>query len=868
MFRSFSRYLVLALSLSLLAPFAHPASVQADAFTVNSTADSGPGSLREAMLLANTHSGDDVISFDPTLSGAQISITSAPLPPSTDNLVIDGSTLETPLTLQGPFDFIGWPYIYGLKCDAGIMTVQGMNTMGFTYGIGSAETCTHLQVGNDQIEEGKVHVDGALRYGVLMTSPGQIVNTTAGAIAPNERGIYIENVTHDAQIGSTGPFGRVTATNNSFNGLNVFNSENVRIINAVSFNNLEMGIRFKSSSGTIGGLLPEERVEVYDNRFYGISLALSAHDVQIMNVSTHGNHQSGIFIDSEAHDITIGGVDPNMQNTISDHMGEISTGITVSQGAENVVIQNNLFENNRFAIDARAGNLRIEDNHIQSTTSMSIHVLNTEAPVDNVIIARNSIESADTGIHIGTIGAPYPLTHVTIQNNQISNIAQDGIQIQAGDHINVWGNNVQGAETGLRVEASNVDMDASIDPTKKNIISQSFSCLLAKGDHLVFKGNDCEGGIMVTDGAHHNILGGVLDSEKNQICPIASQPAAQVLLSAGNSNTFRGNSNICPLQRDALAGENPNQNFIARPFDTTSNEGLSAPTVTSASHTLGVQGETDCALCIVDLYGERSTDGVAWLSFTQADAQGHFSFSGVGLETYENVILTTTNLNGSTSPSTSSISLTPNTVPFASGVTVAQRRDGSKKADIQIQNMGDADGDTLTVFFRYSINGGVDWLEPHLLSPSAGHGDQPGEVHDIPGQALGTSFNVVWDLPADLGATELNDVLFQVAPIDERAMGAIIQSAAFQVDTLAPAQPTLQFQNRVHDSRVLVRLAGGEPFTKVYTDGFDSGYVVDARGLCQAYMQLPNLGPKSKKLQIVDAFGNASQVIFFTVVRY
>ncbi len=868
MFRSHSQTLILVLSLSLLTPFFSPASVRAETFAVNSAADSGPGSLREAILAANANPGDDIIIFDPALSGAQISITSTPLPPSIDNLLIDGSDLEIPLTLQGPFDFMGWPFIYGLKCDAGTMTVQGMNTLGFTYGIGSTETCARLQVGNDQIEAGKVQVDGALRYGVLMTSPGQIVNTTAGAIAPNERGIYIENVTHDAQIGSTGPFGRVTALNNSFNGLNVFNSENVRIINAVSFNNSEMGIRFKSSSGTIGGLLPEERVEVYGNGFYGVSLTSTAHNVQVMNMSNHDNHRAGIFIDPEAHDIVIGGADPSTRNIISNHLAETGSGITVSSGADNVSIQNNTFENNRFSIDVRSGNSRIEDNVINSTTSLGIQISNLEGGINNVIIARNIIENANTGIQVGIFESIHAPSDVTIQDNFVTNVSRMGIEIQKGDHINIWGNHMQGAETALGIEASNVDMDASADITKKNIITQSGSCLLVKGDHLVFKGNDCEGAVMVAEGAHDNILGGVSISERNQICPSTIQPAAQVLLSAGNFNSFRGNSNICLIQRDGLAEENPNENFIARPFDTTSNEGLSAPTVTSASHSLGVQGETACAFCTVDLYGERSGEGVFWVTSTQADAQGHFSFSGVGLESYDSVILATTNLNGSTSPSTGSVSLTPNAVPFANGVTVAQRRDGSKKADVQIQSLGDADGDTLAVWLRYSINGGVDWLEPHLLTPSAGHSDQPGEVRDIPGQVLGASFNVVWDLPADLGATELSGVLLEVAPIDERAMGVIVEAPAFQVDTLAPAQPTLQFPNRIHDSRVLVRLRGGEPFTKVYTDGSDSGYTVNALGLCQAYMSLPNLGPKSKKLQIVDAFGNASPAILFTVVRY
>src|SRR5262245_64683427 len=58
-------------------------------FTVLNLADSGPGSLRAAVLVANTSPGADVIDFAPGLTGT-IALTSGQLN-ITDALTIDGS---------------------------------------------------------------------------------------------------------------------------------------------------------------------------------------------------------------------------------------------------------------------------------------------------------------------------------------------------------------------------------------------------------------------------------------------------------------------------------------------------------------------------------------------------------------------------------------------------------------------------------------------------------------------------------------------------------------------------------------------------------------------------------------------------------
>ncbi len=65
-------------------------SALAAAFTVTSTADSGAGSLRDAITQANGLSGTDTIQFDLPFGGSTISPASN-LPDITDPVTIDGT---------------------------------------------------------------------------------------------------------------------------------------------------------------------------------------------------------------------------------------------------------------------------------------------------------------------------------------------------------------------------------------------------------------------------------------------------------------------------------------------------------------------------------------------------------------------------------------------------------------------------------------------------------------------------------------------------------------------------------------------------------------------------------------------------------
>ena len=94
---------------------------------MTNTNDSGAGSLRQAILNANTHAGTDTVTFQ-IGSGVQTIIPASPLPTITDPLVIDATTQPgfsgTPLIeIDGAN---AGAFTDGLAITAGNTTIKGL----------------------------------------------------------------------------------------------------------------------------------------------------------------------------------------------------------------------------------------------------------------------------------------------------------------------------------------------------------------------------------------------------------------------------------------------------------------------------------------------------------------------------------------------------------------------------------------------------------------------------------------------------------------------------------------------------------------------------------------------------------------------
>ncbi|MBP6469585.1 MAG: PKD domain-containing protein [Chloroflexi bacterium] len=117
---------------------ANPSQTTAATFTVTTTTDSGPGSLRQAITDANANPGLDTITFAIGATGSQQTIQpSALLPSITSPVFLDGWS-------QGGVGYNGPPLIelngalagsYGLRITAGSSTVRGLAINGFVSGV-------------------------------------------------------------------------------------------------------------------------------------------------------------------------------------------------------------------------------------------------------------------------------------------------------------------------------------------------------------------------------------------------------------------------------------------------------------------------------------------------------------------------------------------------------------------------------------------------------------------------------------------------------------------------------------------------------------------------------------------------------------
>jgi hypothetical protein len=109
-------------------PLAVALTAPASTFVVTSTVDSGPGSLRQAILDANAHPGADSIVFNIPGSGLHTITPSTALPTISDAVTIDGSTqpgfADSPIIeLDGSRAGAG---VDGLRITAGSSVVSGL----------------------------------------------------------------------------------------------------------------------------------------------------------------------------------------------------------------------------------------------------------------------------------------------------------------------------------------------------------------------------------------------------------------------------------------------------------------------------------------------------------------------------------------------------------------------------------------------------------------------------------------------------------------------------------------------------------------------------------------------------------------------
>ena len=242
------------------------ASLPAATFTVTNTADSGPGSLRQAVLDANANPGADTIAFDITGSGVH---TIAPLGSTmfiTDAVVIDGFTQagSSPNTL-----LVGNDAVYTVEID----------------GTGLTNELFYIQT------------SGVTIRGLLINRvPGRSILTNGGNDDNKVIGNWIgTDVTGTQLLASSNVAVLIGGSNNRVGGTD-----------PADHNVIEGGSSFGSATldVQVGGF----------NVIQGNQIGLNAAGTAVL--ATSPAPSAGISLDSNAHDTVVGGTVPGARNVV------------------------------------------------------------------------------------------------------------------------------------------------------------------------------------------------------------------------------------------------------------------------------------------------------------------------------------------------------------------------------------------------------------------------------------------------------------------------------------------------------------------------------------------------------------------------
>jgi hypothetical protein len=268
----------------------------ADTYPVTNTNDSGAGSLRQAIIDANGHSGPDIISFHIPGSGVRTITPATELPAITGPVTIDGYTQpgSRANTLDGADNAVLPIEISGATAGSGIS--------GLTLGSGSAGS----------------------------TIRGLVINRFAA------NGIVV-------QSNSNAISGNFIGTNASGTG---------------ALGNLLDGISVQASSNTIGGTTTTARNVISANGRHGISLGGGAGVPQNNVVQTNfigtdvtgtqllGNGGDGVYAISATNN-TIGGVITRAGSPPANVIaGNAGCGVGVDSGVTGLAIKGNSIHSN------------------------------------------------------------------------------------------------------------------------------------------------------------------------------------------------------------------------------------------------------------------------------------------------------------------------------------------------------------------------------------------------------------------------------------------------------------------------------------------------------------------------------------------
>jgi hypothetical protein len=312
-------------------------------FPVRNTADSGPGSLRQAILDANNTPGADRVLFS-IGTGSKTITPSAALPTITDSLTIDGTTQPgyngSPLiVLKGASS--GQAAYDGLTITAANCVIQGLVIERFANGItirGSGATGNLVAANYIGTNLNGGGAEPNAQNGVQILGAG---NNTIGSSSVSGWNLISGN--KGSGVVLSGPGATGNTVQNNIIGLNA--NANSALANGDDGVDLIGG----ASNNTVGGTTSVLANWISGNAFEGVWITDpgTSHNVVLGNlIGTDGtgskavaNKDDGVWIQNGASNNLIGGTAPGSANVIS---GNANPGVWLSDPgtAGNTVLGN------------------------------------------------------------------------------------------------------------------------------------------------------------------------------------------------------------------------------------------------------------------------------------------------------------------------------------------------------------------------------------------------------------------------------------------------------------------------------------------------------------------------------------------------
>jgi Right handed beta helix region len=549
-------------------------------FTVTNTNDSGPSSLRQAILDANANAGLDTIRFS-IGSGPQTIAPLSPLPAITDPVTIDGTTQP---------GYAGPPLIELSGANAG----AGADGIAIMAG---GSTVLALVINRFQAS-----FLGGGGNGVFISGAGSsYVNRC-----------YIgTNAAGTAVLGNAG------------DGV---------LISSSNFNGIGNASRFSQEGNLISGNGNGVRIIGVGSDFNHIIGNTIGTDVT--RSLPLGNFSNGIAIFSGAGNL-VGGFLGDLNNPGNWIGGNLKDGVLVSGAATGTRVSVNYIgigspvpvgnSGNGIQIFGVSGTI-VEGNSIDSNSANGVLMISgaTGTTVDLNTVRRNSLNGIIASAANGNM----------IDGNSVLQNGTNGVRLRSGASGNQvignsigtdntaalgLGNTLEGVQindgaTGNTVGRFNVICGNGsngvliVDPTTaNNVVKGNFIGTTSAGLPLP----NAKRGVSIESGASGNLVGGVGAGEPNTI---AFHSGAGVFVDSGTGNAIRGNSifannalgiDLAPAgvtandACDSDSGPNGLQNFPAL---------LSASSLAGTTTITGSLGSTPSSSFTVDFYANTECD--------------------------------------------------------------------------------------------------------------------------------------------------------------------------------------------------------------------------------------------------------------------